>query len=405
MNIFLSLGIIVITGFLLGYLFSKIHLPKLIAYLLVGILFGPSLLNILDPTLLEISSILRQIALIIILTRSALSLDLKNLKSVGRSAILMCFLPATFEIIGVTIFGPLLLNISYLEALLLGSTLAAVSPAVVVPRMIKLKEEGLGNKHHVSELVMAGASIDDIFVIVIFYSTKTLVSKGEIDVTNILMTPVAIILGIILGILLFIIYYFLIKKIVMNDILKTILYFGFSLLMLGIENLIKPYISISSLLGIIVFGILLFKYDKKSAKEINIKYNSLWNFFEILLFSLVGASFDYKSAFSKDGLLIILLLVISLLFRSLGVIISLICTSFNKKEKLFIIISYLPKATVQASIGAIALQEGLACGNIILTACIISILLTAPLGALLMDSLKNKLLEKDDINKKIIKNE
>lgn len=395
MNIFLSLAIIFCLGVLGGILFEKMKLPKLVWYILLGILLGPSVFNMIDDTLLQISSYLRQIALVIILTRSGLSLDIQNLKKIGRPAILMCFLPACFEIIGVMIFAPLFLGISYLEALLLGSVLAAVSPAVVVPRMIKLMEKGYGMSNHVPELIMAGASCDDIFVIVLFYSFKNLVATSNFDALSLAQIPLSIISGIILGIIVGLLIVLLLNKLKMNTVLYVIFMLGLSLGLIAIENLLKPFFSISSLLAIIVMAIMVNVFKKEEAKEIQKTYNSLWSGFEILLFALVGIATNVHYAFSKDGAVLIGVVLLALIFRSIGVITCLIATKFDWKEKLFIIFSYLPKATVQASIGAIALTEGLSCGTIILTGAVISILLTAPLGAILMDTTYRKLLNVD----------
>lgn len=395
MNIFLSLFIIFGGGVLGGYLFEKIKLPKLVWYIILGILIGPSVFNIIDDTLLSISSHLRQIALVIILTRSGLSLDIKSLKKIGRPAILMCFLPACFEIAGITIFGPMLLGISYFEALLLGSVLAAVSPAVVVPRMIRLMEEGYGKQHCVPELVMAGASCDDIFVIVLFYSFKNLVATSTFDAWSVGQIPISIVSGVILGIGVGFLMVLAIRYMKLNRIVRVILMLGLSFGMLALENVLKPYFSVSSLLAIIVMAFVVGIFKKEEAKELQKSYNGLWQGFEILLFALVGVAVDVRYAFSKEGAIIVGLVFIALVFRSLGVLCSVIATKFTWKEKLYIVISYLPKATVQASIGAIALSEGLACGTLVLTAAAASILITAPLGAILMDSLKNKLLMKD----------
>ena len=395
MNIFLSLFIIFTCGILGGFIFEKIKLPKLVWYIILGILIGPSVFNIVDDTLINISSYLRQIALVIILTRSGLSLDINNLRKIGRPAILMCFVPACFEIIGVTIFAPMFLSISYLEALLLGSVLAAVSPAVVVPRMIKLMEEGYGKEHSVPELIMAGASCDDIFVIVLFYSFKNLVATSSFDAWTISQIPLSIISGITLGIIVGVFIVLIINKLKMNKVINVIFMLGASFGMLALENALKGYFSISSLLAIIVMALIINIFKKEEAKEIQKTYNSLWNGFEILLFTLVGIATNINYAFSKDGAILVGVVLIALIFRSLGVIICLIATRFNKKEKLFIIFSYLPKATVQASIGAIALSEGLDCGTVILTGAVISILITAPLGAILMDRTYNSLLSNE----------
>ena len=395
MNLFLSLFIIFGGGILGGFLFEKIKLPKLVWYIILGILIGPSLFNIVDDTLLSISSHLRQIALVIILTRSGLSLDIKSLKKIGRPAILMCFLPACFEIVGITIFGPMLLGISYFEALLLGSVLAAVSPAVVVPRMIRLMEEGYGKQHCVPELVMAGASCDDIFVIVLFYSFKNLVATSTFDAWSVGQIPISIVSGVILGIGVGFLMVLAIRYMKLNRIAHVVSMLGLSFGMLALENALKPYFSVSSLLAIIVMAFVVGIFKKEEAKEMQKSYNGLWQGFEILLFALVGVAVDVRYAFSKEGAIIVGLVFIALVFRSLGVLCSVIATNFTWKEKLYIVLSYLPKATVQASIGAIALSEGLACGTLVLTAAVVAILITAPLGAILMDSLKNKLLMKE----------
>ena len=390
---FLSLFIIFTLGIFGGLIFEKIKLPKLIWYILLGILIGPSVLNIVDETLISISSYLRQIALILILTRSGLSLSIDNLKKVGRPAVLMCFIPACFEIIGVLIFAPMFLNITYLEALLLGSVLAAVSPAIVVPRMIKLLEEGYGKDKNVAELVLAGASVDDIFVIVLFYSFKGLISTNVFNGWNIIQIPISIVLGTLLGIIVGFLVALIIKKIKTNTIINVILMLGLSFGMLYLEEILKPYISVSALLAIIIMGLIIALIRKEESKEIQKSYNSLWNGFEILLFALVGIATNINYAFSNNGIMILGLIIIALTFRSLGVIVCLIATKFHWKEKLFIVLSYLPKATVQASIGAIALTEGLACGDIVLTSAVVSILFTAPMGAILIDNTYKKLLK------------
>lgn len=390
---FLSLFIIFFFGIVGGLIFEKIKLPRLVFYIILGILIGPSVFNIVDQELLGISSILRQIALVLILTRSGLSLDFKVLKQIGRPAILMCFIPAIFEIVGIVIFGPLLLEISILEALLLGSVLAAVSPAIVVPRMIRLKEKGYGNKNHVPEVILAGASCDDIFVIILFYAFKNLVAASSIDVMSIVEIPLRVILGIAVGCIIGFIFSWVIQRIRMNLPIQIILLLSISFGLLALES----YIPISALLSIIVIGILIRLRKKDSAIEIQKGYNSLWSGFEILLFVLVGCATDVRLAFSQEGGILLGLIILALAFRCIGVLLCVVATKYTKKEKLFIVISYLPKATVQASIGAIALAEGLDCGVLVLTAAVISILFTAPLGALLMDSLYFSLLSMDRI--------
>ena len=393
---FLSLFLIFIGGISIGAIFQKIKLPKLIWYIILGIISGPKVLKIIKSSLLDISSYLRQIALIIILTRSGLSLEISNLKKIGRPAILMCFIPACFEIIGITIFSPIFLDISHIESLLMGSVLAAVSPAVVVPRMINLIENGYGKKNSVPELILAGSSCDDIFVIVLFNSFKKLVSENSFSFKSIAQIPISIITGIILGFGIGFLIVLIIKKIKFDNITNVILILGISFGMIDVEERLKKYFSVSALLGIIVMSLIIHIFQKDEAPEIQSSYNSLWAGFEILLFSLVGCATDIKYAFSKDGAIIIGLVFIGLVFRSFGVICCIIKTDFNFKEKIFIIIAYLPKATVQASIGGIALNEGLECGKIVLTAAVISIIITAPLGAILIDRLYDKLLCKDE---------
>ncbi len=389
-----SLGLIVILGFTIGFLLEKIKIPKIIGYLVLGLLLGPSLFNFIDKELLDISSYLRQLALIIILTRSGLSLNVSSLKKIGRPALLLCFVPAIFEILGVFIFGPLILNIKPFEALLLGSVLGAVSPAIIVPRMIKLIDEGYEGEKMIPKMVLAGASCDDIIVIVLFYSFLGLVKSNQIDLLSFAMIPLSIILGIIMGLALAIILNLILKKI---NSYSVVVFIGLSLLMVGIENVLSDYIQISSLIGIMSMGIFIATKKPDEANEMKKGFNSLWSFFEILLFVLVGAIVDLNMV-SDELLNIILLLVISLSFRSIGVVICLIKTKLNFKEKIFVIISYLPKATVQASIGAIALENNLAVGNIVLTAAFLSIIITAPIGAVLIDFFQYRLLEKNDLS-------
>ena len=394
---FLSLGIIFGVGILGGILFEKIHLPKIVFYLILGILMSPTVSNIVSEDLMNISSYLRQIALVIILTRSGLSLDIATLKKIGASAILMCFVPACFEILGIAIFGPVLLNISLFEALLVGSVLAAVSPAIVVPRMLKLMSENYGNKNKVPQLIMAGSSCDDIFVIVLFYSFKNVVSLSSFNFAILWQIPTCIILGILQGIIVGLILAFVFRKLKFNRIVASILTLGVSLLLVYCEQILKSYISISSLLSIIVIGIVLLKFSKNIVSKIQKTYTSLWSGFEILLFSLIGCAINVKYAFSTEGLVILGLIFIGLFFRSIGVLVSISFGHFTLKECLFIVIAYLPKATVQASIGGICLAEGLSCGELVLTCAIISILVTAPIGAILMDLSYKKLLNKDEL--------
>lgn len=386
----LSLGLILICGFLAGFLLNKIKIPGLVGMICIGLLFGPYCLNLIDSKILSISNELRQIALIIILTRSGLNLDVESLKKIGRPAILMCFIPATFEIVGITIASYLFLHLSIFEGMLLGSVLAAVSPAVVSPRMIRLIDEGYSDE---PKLILAGASVDDIYVIVLFYAFLGLVQNNTMDFVSIALIPVSIILGILLGVLCGIIVSIIFKHTKFNVAINVIILLGLSFLMVGLENILKPYISISSLLGIMVMGMIILFKNKNKAKELSNGYNNLWQVFEILLFVLVGATVNF-STLVGNVLWALLVLLIGLLFRAIGVIVSISFTNFNLKEKIFIIMSYIPKATVQASIGGIALSMGLECGSIILTVAVLSILITAPVGAALIDNFSKKLLKK-----------
>lgn len=395
----LSFGLILIVGFLVGFLLNKIKIPGLVGMIIVGLVFGPYCLNLIDSSILNISSELRQIALVIILTRSGLNLDIKSLKKVGRPAILMCFLPATFEIIGTMLASHFLLNLSWIEGLLLGSVLAAVSPAVVSPRMIKLIEEGYSKEHAVPELILAGSSVDDIYTIVLFYSFLGLVQNNTFDFLSIVLVPVSIILGIIFGIIVGSILLFIFKKIELPLPINILILIGTSFLMIGVEYLLKPYISISSLLGIMVIGMIFAFKLKNKAKELSKGYNSMWVFFEVILFVLVGASVDFSYALNNIWMSLLVLLI-GLSFRTIGVIICVLHTKLTWKEKLFSIFAYLPKATVQASIGGIALSLGIPCGSIILTVSVLSIIIAAPIGAFLIDFFGKKLLikEEDNIN-------
>lgn len=393
MNLFLTLGLVFALGISGGVLLEKIKVPKIVWYLILGLLLGPSVLNLADPVLLGISPFLRQIALVIILTRSGLSLDFSTLRKIGRPAILLCFVPACFEMAGISLFGPLILGISLPEALLLGSVLAAVSPAIVVPRMIAWQKEGYGKEHHFPEAILAGSSCDDVFVIVLFYAFKGFVATGEApNAIDILQIPLGIVLGIGTGIGLGFLLSALLKKTHFPNPVKIAFLLGVSFLLVGLETLIKPYVSFSSLLAILSLAIVISTRRKEEAPKIEEGYKSLWTGFELLLFVLVGMECDAGRLFSQEGALLIGLLFIGLSFRSLGVFLCFLGTPFTKKERLCAILCYLPKATVQASIGGIALLEGLPVGGLILTAAVASILVSAPLGAWSMDLSYKRLL-------------
>ncbi|MGL5150858.1 MAG: cation:proton antiporter [Clostridium sp.] len=385
-----SLALIFLLSLLLGGILEKLKLPKLIAFILTGIILGPYALNILDNKLLSISSELRQLALVIILTRAGLSLNIKDLKQVGRPAILMCFIPAIFEILAFIIFGPLLFNLSLLDSAILGTVIAAVSPAIIVPRMIKLMEEGYGVKKSIPHLIMAGASVDDIFVIVLFTAFTDIGIGQEFSSLTLFKIPISIILGILIGVILGIIIINLFKKIHIRDTIKVVILLSLSFLLLSLESALENYIPFSALLSIMTIGIIILKKYEKLAVRLSSKYNKIWTWAEIILFALVGASVNINYAVSS-GLSSVAIILIALFFRMLGVFISLIKTNLTGFEKLFCVFSYMPKATVQAAIGSIPLAMGFSSGETILTVSVMSILLTAPLGAILIDNTYKKL--------------
>lgn len=388
-----SLALIFLCGLLLGSIFQKIKLPPLLGMIITGIILGPHTLNLIDQSVLSISSDLRQIALIIILTRAGLNLDINSLKKVGRPAILMCFVPACFEIIGMVLLAPPLLGISILDALIMGTVVAAVSPAVIVPKMLKLIETGYGKDKSIPQMIMAGASVDDVFVIVLFTSFTGLSQGESFSPISLIQVPISIILGIGLGILIGILLGFFFKKVHMRDSIKVIIILSISFLLVTLENSLKGIVPISGLIAIMSIGISLQKIRSDASKRISTKFSKLWVAAELMLFVLVGATVDIKYAFSA-GIMAIVLIFGVLVFRMIGVLICLIKTKLNKKERLFCMIAYCPKATVQAAIGSIPLTMGLSCGNIVLTVAVLSILITAPLGAFFIELLYKKLLKK-----------
>lgn len=389
-----SIAIILLLGLLVGWFFSKVKLPSLLGMILVGVILGPHCLNLVDESILEISGDLRQIALVIILTRAGLSLNLVDLKKVGRPAVLMCFVPACVEMVGTIIFAPILLGVSVLDAAIIGSVVAAVSPAVIVPRMIKLIEAGYGKEKSIPQLILAGASVDDVFVIVVFTALTTLASTGELSATSFIQIPVSIVLGILLGALVGVGLVWFFQKNHMRDSVKVLIILSVSFLLLEVQNRLEGIVPVSGLLAIMSMGILINQKYDVLAKRLSVKYNKLWLGAEIFLFVLVGMAVDLRYALAA-GVRVILLIVVALLFRMLGVVLSLIKTKLTSKERLFCAVAYTPKATVQAAIGTIPLAMGLECGSMVLTVAVVSILLTAPLGALLVDNLYKRLLKNE----------
>ena len=389
----LSLALIFLCGLALGGIFRKLHLPQLLGMLLTGILLGPYVLNLLDSSILGISADLRQIALIIILTRAGLNLDLEDLKKVGRPAALLCFVPAAFEIAGMLLLAPRLLGISLLEAAVMGTVVAAVSPAVVVPGMLKLMEEGYGTKKSIPQMIMAGASVDDVFVIVLFTSFTGLAGGGGISAWDFVRIPVSILLGLAGGILCGILLAFFFRKVHMRDSVKVIIILSLSFLLVTLEHALTGIVGFSGLLAVMSMGIALQKGRKEAAVRLSAKYSKLWVAAELLLFVLVGAAVDIPYAFRAGAAAAAVILGV-LVFRMLGVLICLLGTELNRKEKLFCMFAYMPKATVQAAIGSVPLAMGLACGNIVLTVAVLAILITAPTGAFLIDFTYKRLLSR-----------
>lgn len=391
-----SIAMILLLGLLIGWIFSKLRLPSLLGMVAVGIILSPHALDLIDESILGISSELRQIALVIILTRAGLSLDISDLKKVGRPAALMSFVPACVEILGTVILAPMLLGVTILEAAIMGSVIAAVSPAVVVPRMIRLIEEGYGTNKKIPQMILAGASVDDVFVIVVFTVFTALASTGEVSVTSFTRIPISIVLGIILGGCMGMLLVIFFKKCHMRDSIKILIILSVSFLILEVENILQGYVPVSGLLAIMSMGIIIKQKYDVLALRLSAKYNKLWLGAEVFLFVLVGATVNLRYVASA-GISAILLILLALLFRMVGVAVSLLKTDLSKRERLFCMVAYTPKATVQAAIGAIPLSMGLECGNMVLTVAVLSILITAPFGAICVDNLYKKLLIKSTI--------
>lgn len=390
-----SLALIFLVGLLMGSIFNKLKLPSLLGMIITGMILSPYALNLLDPSIMGISADLRQAALVVILTRAGLSLNIEDLKKVGRPAILMCFVPACFEIVGVILIAVPLLGVSITEAAIMGSVLAAVSPAVVVPRMLRIMEEGYGVKKSIPQLILAGASVDDVFVIVLFTAFTSIESGGEVSPMSFVQIPISILLGVALGLVceLALIWFF--KKFHMRDSVKLLIFLSISFLLIELQNELEGIVPISGLLAIMSMGVALYKWYNVLAVRLSSKYNKLWVAAEILLFVLVGATVDLNYV-ATAGLLSVCVVVFAMMFRMAGVFCCLLKTKLDKKERVFCMVAYTPKATVQAAIGGVPLSMGLACGNQVLALAVIAILITAPFGAICIDKLYKKLLKKDN---------
>ena len=387
----LSISLILILGMCMGWLCQKIKLPGLLGMLLTGIILGPYGLNLLDDSILGISVELRKIALIIILTRAGLGLDLSGLKKLGRPAVLMCFVPASFEMAGVILLAPKLMVLSFLEAAVMGAVLAAVSPAVVVPRMVRLMDEGYGVKEGIPQLILAGASVDDVYVIVMF-STFVGMMQGEgASVLKFVNIPVSIFLGIAIGLFFGVLLAYFFKKVHIRDTSKVLLILSISFLLVVIEDALTTAVTFSALIAIMFIGVGLLKKREVVAKRLSAKYGKLWVASEVFLFVLVGATVNI-GYLGKVGVKALLVIVGALIVRMAGVFVCLLGTGLKRKERLFAMLAYTPKATVQAAIGGIPLAVGLSCGDTVLTVAVLAIVLTAPLGAFVIDLSYKKLL-------------
>ena len=395
-----SLSFIFLVGLAMAAICQRIRLPRIIGMLLTGIVLGPYVLDLLESSILSVSSELRQMALIIILLKAGLSLNLADLKKVGRPAVMLSCVPASFELLGYVLFAPMILGINRIEAAVMGAVLAAVSPAVVVPRMVKLMETGYGTKKSIPQMILAGASCDDIFVIVLFSTFSGMAQGGSARLMDFANIPVSIVSGILLGAVtgwllsLFFETAYAKEHYVRNS-MKVIIVLGVSFLLMSVETWVKPYISVSGMLAVVSMAcVLKLRSIKSVSARLSEKFGKLWLAAEVLLFVLVGAAVDIRYTMGA-GLAAILMIFTALIFRTIGVLICLAGTVMDWKERLFCVIAYLPKATVQAAIGSVPMAMGLPCGQIILSVAVMAILITAPLGALGMDSTFEKLLEKE----------
>ena len=396
-----SLSFIFLVGLAMGAICQKLKLPRIIGMLFTGIILGPHVLGLLDDKILSISSELRQIALIIILLKAGLSLNLADLKKVGRPAVMMAFVPASFEICGYLLCAPMILGITRIESAVMGAVLAAVSPAVVVPRMVQLMENRYGTEKSIPQMILAGASCDDIFVIVLFSTFAGTAQGGTADFTQFLNIPVSIVLGILLGAAVgYLLSLFFetayAKEHYVRNSMKVIVVLGLSFLLMAVETWAKPYVSVSGLLAVVSMAcVLKMKCPKSVSGRLSEKFGKLWIAAEVVLFVMVGAAVDIRYTATAGGAAVVMILL-ALIFRAAGVCVCMAGTALNKKERLFTVIAYLPKATVQAAIGSVPMAMGLSCGQIVLSVAVLAILITAPLGAIGMDVTYRRLLKRQE---------
>ena len=395
-----SLSLIFLVGLAMGVICSRLKLPRILGMLATGIVLGPYVLDLLAPSILSISADLRKMALIIILLKAGLSLNIADLKKVGRPAVMLSFVPASCEIIGYILFAPVILGLSHIEAAVMGAVLGAVSPAVVIPRMVQLMETKYGTEKAIPQMIMAGASCDDIFVIVLFTSFLNMSQGGGANLASFLNIPFSIILGILLGAIAgYGLYLFFetayARRHYIRNSMKVIIVLGFSFLLIAIEGWLEGKIAVSGLLAVVSMAcVLKAKSTAFVSKRLSEKFGKLWLAAEVILFVLVGAAVDIRYTL-EAGLSSVLMIFVALLFRTVGVLLCTFKTTLTAKERAFCVIAYLPKATVQAAIGSVPLAAGLPCGKIVLSVAVMAIIITAPLGALGMDMTYKKFLEKE----------
>lgn len=387
----LSIALILMVGMMLGWICKKCKLPSLLGMLVTGILLGPYVFDLIDASILSISSEIRKIALIIILTRAGLSLDISGLKKIGRPAVMMCFVPASFELIGMILLAPKLLGLSILEAAVMGAVLAAVSPAVVVPRMVKLMDEGYGTNKGIPQLILAGASVDDVYVIVLFTTFLSMIQGNGVSVIRFVNIPVSIVLGILTGLISGWILSKYFEMVHIRDTIKILVILSWSFILVATEDALSTPITFSALIAIMFIGVALQKYRGEVAIRLSAKYNKLWVAAEVFLFVLVGATVNINYL-GNVGIKALIVIAGALVLRMLGVFVCLLGTNLNSEERVFSMMAYTPKATVQAAIGGIPLSLGLGCGDIVLTVAVLAIVFTAPLGAFAIDLSYKKLL-------------
>lgn len=388
-----SIALIIILGLLANYLFMKLKLPGLLGMLILGIIMGPYVFNQLDESILIISSDLRKLALIIILLRAGLGISKSNLNKVGKTAIKMSFIPGLLEGFSIAGMSMLIFDLSFIEGGILGFIIAAVSPAVVVPSMLNFISDKIGTKKSIPTLILASASVDDVVAITIFTAFLGLYSGSKVNIgIQLLNIPFSILLGITIGIILGLGLVWMFNKYHIRDTKKVLIILGIAILLTSTEELLSGVIPIASLLGVMTIGFILLEKKENVAKRLALKYNKIWIFAEILLFVLIGSQVNINVAF-ESGFKGLIIIAIGLTARGIGVLISTAGTNLNKKERLFCIIAYIPKATVQAAIGAIPLSLGIPSGDLILALAVLSILITAPLGLIGINIGSKKLLD------------